>query len=169
MQTSAQVKDIMQATREVVHVDENLLDASIRLRRARLPALAVVDGDEIVGLLTEAAIEKKAASPDNDLAASAARDLMSVRIGFCRENESLGSAKATMEEGDCSYLLVTGPDGKLRGLLSRERLTASGHGIDETSASGRQDKPHVVDTPGRAKGDKPHRPNNYSDTPKLPD
>lgn len=169
MQNPAQVKDIMQATREVVHVDENLLDASIRLRRGQLPALAVVDGDEIVGILTEAAIAAKAASPDNDLAGSAARDLMSAEVGFCRAGESLETARTVMAEEGHDHLLVTGRDGKLCGVLARARLAPLEQASQQQSPGGRGYKSHVVRTPGRAKGDKPHRPNNYSVEPKLKD
>jgi nitrogen-specific signal transduction histidine kinase len=69
-----QVKNAMRPTSEVVHVDESLLDAAIRLRRGKLAAVAVVDGDEIVGLLTASAVAEKLASPDNDLGVAAVRE-----------------------------------------------------------------------------------------------
>lgn len=161
-----QVKDIMQTTREVVHVDENLLDASIRLRRGKLPALAVVDGDEVVGILTEATISEKAASLENDLAGSAARDLMSAKVGFCRGSEDVETARKVMAEEGHSHLLVTDLKGKLCGLLAQSDLPA---GARPPAGVSPEAKAHVVETAGRAKGDKPHRPNNYSVTPKLKD
>lgn len=165
-----QVKSIMQPTAEVVHVDENLLDAAIRLRRNSLPALAVVDGDEIVGILTAAAVEAKLTSPDNDLGVAAVRDLMSAEVGFCHASESLETARRVMTEEGQAHLLVTGHDGKLCGVLSAGRLAGSAEATGERTAKGEtSDRPHVVATGGRAKGDKPHRPNNYSVEPKLKD
>lgn len=169
-QTHTKIKDLMQATREVIPVDEKLLDASIRLRRAGAPALAVVDGDEIVGILTAAAIAEKAASPDNDLTAAAARDLMSAEIGICRAHEEIDAARKVMAEEGHAQLLVVNCDGKLCGVLSAERLAGDAQEVAKRpEAKPDRHASHVVETGGRAKGDKPHHPKNYDVVPKLKD
>jgi CBS domain-containing protein len=161
-----QVKNAMRPTSEVVHVDESLLDAAIRLRRGKLAAVAVVDGDEIVGLLTASAVAEKLASPDNDLGVAAVRDLMSAEIGFCHGSETIDAAGRVMAEGGHDHLLVVDGDGKLCGVLSAEKLPGGGK---SRAAGHKRAQDHVVETTGRAKGDTLHHPNNYSVTPRLKD
>lgn len=152
-----QAKELMQPTTEVVHLDQTLLDARNRLRSFALPALPVVDGDEIVGLLTAKAVERKAAAPDGDLANTAVRDHMSAEIAFCRPDEDIETARAIMQHGGHDRLLVIDGEGQLCGLLSAEDI---GEGGTKSAAPG-----HVVKTAGRAKGGRPHQPDTFSVKP----
>jgi CBS domain-containing protein len=154
-------KDVMLPTTEVVHLDQSLLEAGIRLRRYRLPALPVVDGDEIVGLLTAEALEKQAAAPDNDLAETAVRDHMSAEVAFCRTDESVAAARRLIEEGGHSHLLVTDGKGRLCGLIAAHDLGAEAAGEAES------EDPHVVKTPGRATGSRLHQPPGFSVKPVI--
>src|SRR3546814_10798575 len=73
-------KDCMLPTTEVVHLDQSLIDAANRLRLFSLPVLPVVDGDEIVGLLTFEAVEARQRLSPEDLAETAVRDHMSAEV-----------------------------------------------------------------------------------------
>ncbi|HMA15607.1 MAG: CBS domain-containing protein [Bacteroidota bacterium] len=153
-------RDIMQPTTEVVHLDQTLLDAGIRLQQARLAALPVVDGDEIVGLLTRQAIEDKVVSLDNDLANTAVRDHMSAEIAFCHDDESAETARRLMDEGGHSRLLVVDRQGRLCGIIA-----AGDAGPQEEK--GAADDEHVVKTGGRGTGSRPHQPPGFSVKPVI--
>lgn len=153
-------RDIMQPTTEVVHLDQTLLDAGIRLQQARLAALPVVDGDEIVGLLTRKAIEDKVVSLDNDLSNTAVRDHMSAEIAFCHDDESAETARRLMDEGGHSRLLVVDRQGQLCGIIA-----AGDAGPQEEV--GAKDEGHVVKTAGRGTGSRPHQPPSFSVTPVI--
>src|SRR3546814_7883298 len=92
-------KDCMLPTTEVVHLDQSLIDAANRLRLFSLPVLPVVDGDEIVGLLTFEAVEARQRLSPEDLAETAVRDHMSAEVAFCRTDESMETVRAIMREG----------------------------------------------------------------------
>lgn len=154
------VRDIMQPTSEVVHLDQSLLDAGIRLQQAKLAALPVVDGDEIVGLLTRRAIEDKVISLDNDLANTAVRDHMSAEIAFCHDDESVETARRLMDEGGHSRLLVIDRQGRLCGIIA-----AGDAGPQEEK--GMQDEAHKVKTAGRSTGSRPHQPPDFSVKPTI--
>jgi len=158
-----QVKDLMQPTTEVVHVDQSLLEAGIRLRRFRLPALAVVDGDEIVGLLTARTVEDETTARDDKLAEAVVRDHMSTEVAFCYGDETAEVAHEVIQEGGYSSLLVTDHAGRLCGIITLERLTdrVRPQGDQRTAAPER----HRVETPGRARRGKLHRPESYSAKP----
>ncbi len=154
-------RDLMQPTTEVVHLDQNLLDAGIRLRQENLAALPVVDGDEIVGLLTREAIYEKAASPDNDLANTAVRDHMTAEFAFCQADESAETARRLMHEGGHARMLVVAHRGQLCGIISAD--------AEERRAGNekRADDEHIVKTPGRATGSTPHQPPDFSVKPTI--
>jgi CBS domain-containing protein len=152
-------RDIMQPTSEVVHLDQNLLDAGIRLRQKRLSALPVVDGDEIVGLLTRQAVYEKAASPDNDLANTAVRDHMTAEIAFCQADDSAEVARRLMEEGGHSRLLVIDGKGQLCGLIVADDADEREEHEEDAGDE------HVVKTPGRARGSDLHKPPSFSVKP----
>lgn len=155
------VRDLMQPISEVVHLDQNLLDAGIRLREEGLAALPVVDGDEIVGILTREAIYEKAASPDNDLANTAVRDHMTAEIAVCQAEESAETARRLMEEGGHTRLLVVDREGRLCGIIAAQEGGEGRVGKEE-----RLDH-HIVKTPGRAKGSAPHQPPNFAVRPTI--
>lgn len=152
-----QARDRMLATTEVVHLDQNLLDARARLERFGLPALPVVDNDEIVGLLTAEAIERTAAASPDPLGEIAVRDHMSAEIAFCYGDESIERARTIMQEGGHDRLLVLDRDGKLCGLLAAEDV-----GPGDKAESGTS---HIVKTAGRATGGTPHQPDSFSVKP----
>src|SRR3546814_5150212 len=91
-------KDCMLPTTEVVHLDQSLIDAANRLRLFSLPVLPVVDGDEIVGLLTIEAVEARQRLSPEDLAETAVRDHMSAEVAFCRTDESMETVRAIRSE-----------------------------------------------------------------------
>lgn len=154
-------RDLMQPLTEVVHLDQNLLDAGIRLRQEGVAALPVVDGDEIVGILTREAIYEKAASPDNDLANTAVRDHMTAEIAFCQADESADTARHLMQEGGHTQLLVVDRKGQLCGIISAREGEGIAEGDEES------DDDHVVKTTGRAKGSRPHQPPDFAVKPTL--
>src|SRR3546814_7078150 len=87
-------------------LDQSLIDAANRLRLFSLPVLPVVDGDEIVGLLTFEAVEARQRLSPEDLAETAVRDHMSAEVAFCRTDESMATVRAMMREGAHHHLLV---------------------------------------------------------------
>ena len=154
-------KDLMLPTTEVVHLDQSLKDAADRLRRFGLPLLPVVDGDEIVGVVTGEALEEMAAA-EVDLAHTAVRDHMSAEVSFCRPDESVQTARAIMEKGGHRRLLVVDDKGRLCGLLASTDAEARGNDKSVGAAAGR-----TVKTPGRATGGPLHRPPNFSTKPVI--
>lgn len=154
-------RDLMVPTSEVVHLDQSLEDAANRLRRFGLPALPVVDGDEIVGVLTAEAVAEMAMSAAADLGETAVRDHMSAEVAFCRADESAQTAQAVMEQGGHPRLLVIDDKGELCGLLAAADAEPHGDGRRDAGES------HRVTTPGRATGGPLHQPPGFSVKPVI--
>src|SRR3546814_7766478 len=97
-------KDCMLPTTEVVHLDQSLIDAANRLRLFSLPVLPVVDGDEIVGLLTFEAVEaRQRLSPEDQIgrAQSELQSLMRISYAvFCLKKKKYSTTNTYKEIND---------------------------------------------------------------------
>jgi CBS domain-containing protein len=163
------VKDVMQSTSEVVHVDQSLHEAGLRMRDAGLPFLPVVDADEIVGVLSLEELAGEALDPESDLGKAKVREHLSTELAFCREDDELKAARALMQNTDHERLVVTDQERQLSGILTLASTIAALQQEDGNDAPRQRVNPaeRLVDTPGRAKGDPDRQPEAYSAKPKI--
>lgn len=152
---------VMAVDPAVVHVDDTLTEARARLRDAPVPVLVVLDGDEVVGVLTARAVASGPRGTD------AVRDRLMTEIAFCRDGDALARAGDVMEREGTDFLLVLDSRDRLAGILSRSALASvprhsAGPG-DEPAQAGRR----VSVSAGRATGGAPGRPRGYSIAPAL--
>ena len=104
--------DIMVPAHELVHPDQPLAEAAARMRDAGLELLPVVDGDELVGVITAA----EAADRPGD--GASVHDVMSTDIVFCYDRDDLPTTLKIVEESGHPRLLVLNAEWELVGLLT---------------------------------------------------
>ncbi len=107
---------------EIVHADQEIDEAALRLSMQELPFLPVADGDEIVGVLTYADLARGRRARTLELAQITARVLMSGGLAFCYRDDGVTTAHALMDANGRDHLLVVDSDGGLVGMVSREDL-----------------------------------------------
>lgn len=163
------VRDVMRAISEVVHVDEDLHEAYVRMRDFQTPFLPIADGDEIVGILTARDIYDDPRAADDGKRAAGIGDHLSKEIAFCYEDDDVETAMDVMEQSGHRRLLVTDDADQLVGLITLEMITAAlrRHGLARLGGAGPGAAERTADTAGRAKGNKPGRPRLYAIKPKL--
>jgi predicted transcriptional regulator len=108
--------DIMVPTQELVHPDQPLAEATARMHDAGLGLLPVVDGDELVGVITAA----DAADRPGD--GTSVHDVMSTDIVFCYDQDDLPTALKIVEESGHPRLLVLNAEWELAGTLTAEAI-----------------------------------------------
>lgn len=140
------VKDIM--TRDVGSVAPNasLAEAAHCMLTADARILPVVDGDEVVGVITDRDMTIRAVAAGTDPRATTAADVMSTQVLFCYEDNSIDEALDAMASNRVRRLIVLDRARQLAGIVSLDDIAHTGeHGglVAEALkyASSREDGP----------------------------
>jgi CBS domain-containing protein len=163
---SRRVKMLMRETDETVHIDQHLGEAAGRMQRADLPLLPVVDGDEIVGVVTGAIVERARTGSDDGAAIGKVRDHLSKRFAYCYDTDDAEAALTVMNENGVDFLLVADAENLLVGIVMRDRLVEI-LGRHNPGGGKPRSLNRRADTPARAAGDKPGRPRAYAAKPRI--
>jgi CBS domain-containing protein len=116
----------------VIGPDATLQDAAKRMREHDVGAVAVCDGDRLVGLLTERDLAIRAMAEGQDPTVTKVRDVMTSHLVSCCEHEDVGAAIRLMQAEQIRALVVLDHQQRLVGVVSLEALAVlSG---DETLA-----------------------------------
>lgn len=160
------VRDVMCATTDLLHPDHPMEEARRRLQEAGISMLPVVDGDEIVGVLSRS--ESGGGGEPSTLPRPRVRDCMSSAIPLCRDDETLEEVARAMEQEGQSGLIVLDAEDQMVGVVTREMLAAAGvvARVDER----RRHAPggaHEVKSASRAREEKQGRRRSYSVKPHV--
>lgn len=164
------VGHLMVSVNDFVHVDHDLREAGIRMKRLGVPFLPVVDGDELVGVLTARDIYSTAPEAQEDGTRGVlVRDRLLSDLAFCYETDSLATAVQVMEEAAVHRLLVANHQSYLVGLITLEMITAefrqSESGPNIEAAGETPDR--IAETLGRAQGEADGHPWGYTVRPRI--
>ena len=105
---------------EIFHVapSTTVTDAVRTMNRHGIGCLMVLDGERTVGIFTERDVLTRVIEHGRDPAATAVADVMSQNPVSIDHEATLEDAMAVMRNRRFRHLAVTGPGGKLCGLLS---------------------------------------------------
>ncbi|HUC67684.1 MAG TPA: CBS domain-containing protein [Stellaceae bacterium] len=121
----ARVKEIMAREPVIVHVDHSLTEAATRMKEADVGALFVVDGDELVGVVTDRDLVIRGIAAGITPGSAPVIDTITRHVVFCHENSSLEDAAALMARQRIRRLAVVDDDRELVGVLSLGDLARS--------------------------------------------
>lgn len=161
----ALVKDVMEWTDEIVPLDEGLPEAAARMRANGVVLLPVVDGDEIVGVVTVDDIQR---TVDDAGAAPTVRDRLSPEIAYCYASDDVATARTVMNDSGRDALMVTDDESQLLGYVTRDAVRAA----ETTQPSGSGGGPAAVRARtlpprARATGHETGHPTDYAVRPTL--
>jgi CBS domain-containing protein len=112
------VKDIMVREPKIIHVDLPLSEAAARMKEAGTGALFVVDGDELVGVVTDRDLVIRGMTKAADPAAATVIETMTRHVVHCAETSTIDEAAALMAEQRVRRLAVVDADCELVGVVS---------------------------------------------------
>jgi CBS domain-containing protein len=142
---AVRASDAMIPSHYDIHPDHPLTEAIERMRRDRTEVLPVVDGDEMIGLLTLADASGDTTVWDIDPAKAAVRDVMQAEFVWCYEDEQLDRAAASLRDAGQKHGVVLNRDHELVGLIGADRLEDAASNSSPTAE-------HASSTAGRAAG-----------------
>lgn len=113
------VKEIMNPNAKACTPTTNLSDAARLMWDNDCGILPVViEGETVVGLITDRDICMAAATKGRDLSNIAVEDVISGNVFACKPEDEIHSALSTMRENKVRRLPVLAADGRLEGILS---------------------------------------------------
>ena len=143
--------DIMAPAHEIVHPDHPLTEALARVRAEGSGMLPVVDGDELVGVVTA----EDASRPGLESGKASTRDVMSTEIVFCYDHDDLQTVQKIIEKGGHPRLLVLNEEWELVGSLTADAVREALAGTRAAPAVGgeprideRRAQSSVMQSPG---------------------
>jgi CBS domain-containing protein len=116
------VNEIMSTSLEWVGPDVTLQESARKMRDRNIGCLPVEDGDRIIGMITDRDIACRAVADGRDPATTTVRDVMSVGITYCFDDDDVTKAVQIMEDKHIRRLPVLNHDERLVGLLSLDDL-----------------------------------------------
>lgn len=121
-----QVKDMIdQNPKPQVSPDATIKEVIIEISEKRLGTAAVVDGPNIVGVITDGDI-RRMLEADVDINTSTAKDIMSVNPKTIDESALAVDALEMMEENNITQLIATDGNGKYTGVVHLHDLIKEG-------------------------------------------
>ena len=113
------VRDAMTEHPRTLSPDSTIVDAARAMREEDAGMMPVVDGDKLVGVITDRDIAIRAVADGRDPAETHARELMSERLVTIDPDQDLDEAMRLMAEHQVRRLPVCEEDGRLVGVLAQ--------------------------------------------------
>jgi len=174
------VKEIMTREPAMIHIDQPLVVAAIRMRDADIGALFAVDGDEWVGVVTDRDIAIRGIAKGRTLHSTCVIDVMTRHIVFCSEDDPVEEASARMLRQKVRRLAVVDANREINGVLALADLVRAQAAEEPSSTAAaemlraltrRTDtaKTPVSEGPtgGRWRGSPPGVPHVYASRPRI--
>lgn len=130
------VLDLMTSDCASVTIDDTLSAAAGKMWEKDCGSLPVLDGETVVGMITDRdicmATWSRGSAPD----ALRVLDAMSTKIVSCTTGDSIKQVEATLRSQQLRRLPVTDPQGRLLGIISLADIArrAEGNGVATTLA-----------------------------------
>lgn len=112
------IKDVMTRGVETVGPNTTVQEAAGKMRSLNVGPMPVVDGDRVVGILTDRDIVVRGIADGRDARTTPVREVMTSDVVSCTEDDDVKDAARTMKDRQIRRLLVTDRDQQLKGIVS---------------------------------------------------
>jgi CBS domain-containing protein len=106
------LSEIMTHDVVVIQPDDSLQSAAKKMRDRNIGFLPVLDGEELLGVLSDRDITIRALADGMDVAVMLGRDLMTTPAIYCFEDQDVSEAAKIMAENQIRRLVVLSRDDK---------------------------------------------------------
>jgi CBS domain-containing protein len=175
---AAVVANIMSRNAVTIHVDHSVTEAAQRMAEADVGFLVVLDGDEIVGTVTDRDIVVRCVAQGPESHSHTVCSVMTRHVVYCHDHTPIADALGLMTEQCVRRLVVVGGDEELAGIFSLSDIAQAQHLVAPDRVAALLEALAVAtDTPktpafedptgGRARRSPPGVPHVYSETPQI--
>jgi CBS domain-containing protein len=99
------------------------LDAAVAMNQQKVGSLMVLDGDRVVGIITERDLLQRVLAEQRDAAKTSVEDVMTTEILCCQLHTTIDEARSVMKNRRVRHLPVVDDEG-LHGVISIGDLNA---------------------------------------------
>lgn len=112
------LNEVMQSDVETVSPDTPVREVARRMRDGNIGFLPILDGETLVGVVTDRDVVLRSVAQSKDADTTPVRDIMSMEVVCCFDDESLEHAKAMMSDHRVRRLPVISRDHRLIGVVN---------------------------------------------------
>jgi CBS domain-containing protein len=113
------LKEIMSSDVEVIHPDDTLQTAAQKMRDRDIGFLPVMDGDELIGVVTDRDLVVRAIADGVKLKTTIGRDIATSPGIYCFDDQDVNEAAQLMQEHHIRRLVILSRnDGSVNGVIS---------------------------------------------------
>jgi CBS domain-containing protein len=120
------LKDVMTTQVETVSPETSIAEAAAKMRSLDVGALPVVEGQQLVGMITDRDITIRATAEARDPKTTPVRACLSPNPAYGSEEQDLEEAAQLMQEKQIRRLPVLSRDQRLVGIVALADLVAEG-------------------------------------------
>jgi CBS domain-containing protein len=113
-----QIRDAMTKGVRVARPDAPVMELAKRMRDEDIGSIPVAENDKLIGMVTDRDIVTRCVAETPDVSQIRARDVMSPKVLYCFENDSVVDVLANMREQQVRRLPVVNRDKRLVGVVS---------------------------------------------------
>ncbi len=120
------LNEIMTRDVEIVHPDDSLQIAALKMRDRNIGFLPVFDGNRLIGVLSDRDISVRALARGVNSNNLVTGDMVSSPAIYCYEDQDVEEAAQLMQENQIRRLVVLDRDKRLAGVVSLGDLAMNG-------------------------------------------
>jgi CBS domain-containing protein len=120
--SSVLVRDAMTRVVATATPHSTLQEAASTMRDLNIGSLPVIEGEQIIGMITDRDIAIRSVAEGHDVFSDRVRDVMTPSVISCYEDQEVSEVAALMREKQIRRIVVMYRDGHLAGILSLSEI-----------------------------------------------
>lgn len=121
------VQEVMTSKVETISATSSAKEAARKMHDLHIGSLPVVNGDELVGIITDRDICVRVTATGRDAGMTPVKGVMGTGAGTCFEDDDINDAAKQMIDKHIRRLVVLNRDNGITGLLSIDDMAKKSH------------------------------------------
>ena len=126
------IKDAMTSKVETISPTSTAKEAARTMHDLHIGSLPVVDGNQLVGIITDRDICVRVTATGRDATMISVKEVMSKQVETCFEDDDINAAAKLMIDHHIRRLVVLNRDNNITGFLSVDNLAKKSHELAST-------------------------------------
>ncbi|MCK5480557.1 MAG: CBS domain-containing protein [Gammaproteobacteria bacterium] len=126
------VQEIMTSKVETISPTNTAKEAARKMHDLHIGSLPVLDGDQLVGILTDRDICVRVTATGRDAAMTLVKEVMGTGVETCFEDQDINDAAKLMIDRHIRRLVVLNRDNGISGFLSIDNMARKSHELAST-------------------------------------